>query len=73
MTYFPDLAPCTYFDRKLADKLVAVGWLDFAIRIRMAKSMQNFSINSSSCSSNHGRLATFWATTNVRFVRSRTH
>ena len=33
MTYFPDLSPCTYFDRDLsgewwASYLIAVGWLD---------------------------------------------
>ena len=28
MTYFPDLAPCTYLDRETADKLVAVGGVD---------------------------------------------
>jgi hypothetical protein len=28
MTYYPDLSPCPYFDPKMADKLVAVGWLD---------------------------------------------
>lgn len=28
MTYFPDLAPCQYFDFGQADKIRAVGWLD---------------------------------------------
>ncbi len=28
MTYYPDLSPCSYFDERNADKLVAVGWLE---------------------------------------------
>jgi hypothetical protein len=28
MAYYPDLSPCTYFGKDLADKLIAVGWLD---------------------------------------------
>jgi hypothetical protein len=28
MAYFQDLSACTYFGKELADKLIAVGWLD---------------------------------------------
>jgi hypothetical protein len=28
MAYFPDLSPCTYFGSELAERLVAIGWLD---------------------------------------------
>ena len=28
MAYYPDLSPCTYFGKELANKLIAVGWLD---------------------------------------------
>jgi hypothetical protein len=28
MSYYPDLSLCTYFGKELADKLIAVGWLD---------------------------------------------
>lgn len=28
MTYYPDLAPLDYFDRRWSERLVAVGWLD---------------------------------------------
>src|SRR5689334_9823332 len=28
MPYFPDFAPCSYFEKAATDKLVAVGWLD---------------------------------------------
>jgi hypothetical protein len=37
MTYFPDLAPCSYFGPAEADKLVAIGWLDEAHHLLKVK------------------------------------
>jgi hypothetical protein len=28
MAYYPDLSSCTYFGKEVAEKLIAVGWLD---------------------------------------------
>jgi len=41
MSYFEDLSPCTYFDESIADKLVAVGWLDSAYPYTQGKLDEN--------------------------------